>query len=244
MWLPPPGGGISGAHHKRRRSETGKDRRRQRFSKNVKNVREFLGLAGYYRRFIDKFSQISKPVASLLKKDTEYHWGPDQQHTFETLRAALCSEPVLQYPVFNKPFNITTDASGSAIGAVLSQGEIGHDRPIAYASRLLQDAEMNYSTIEKECLAIIYAVRHFRSYVIGNEFTLVTDHRPLVWMNSVKDPTSRLLRWRLKLAEYDYQIVYKAGKANTNADALSRNPVPTLPIYSDSTDESLFTPEP
>ena len=124
--------------------------------KNVKNVCEFLGLAGYYRRFIDKFSQISKPLASLLKKDTEFHWGPDQQRAFETLRAALCSESILQYPDFSKPFNITTDASGSAIGAVLSQGEIGHDRPIAYASRLLQGAELNYSTIEKECLAIIY----------------------------------------------------------------------------------------
>ena len=124
---------------------------------------------------------------------------------------------------------------------MLSQGEIGNDRPIAYASRLLQGAELNYSTIEKECLAIIYAVQHFRSYVYGHRFTLVTDHRPLIWMNSVKDPISRLLGWRLKLANYDYHIVYKAGKANTNSKALSRNPIPTLLISSGSTADALYT---
>ena len=161
--------------------------------KNAKNVREFLGLAGYYRRFINKFSQISKPLASLLRKDVKFNWGPDQQRAFETLRSALCSEPVLQYPKFNQPFNITTDASGYAIGAILSQGEVAKDRPIAYASRLLQGAELNYSTIEEECFAIIYAVRHFRPYIYGRKFTLVTNHRPLIWMNFVNDPTSCLL---------------------------------------------------
>lgn len=134
------------------------------------------------------------------------------------------------YPDFSQPFNVTTDASGYAIGAILSQGEIGKDRPIAYTSRLLHGAELNYSTIEKECLAIIYATNHFRPYLYGKEFTLVTDHKPLVWMNSVRDPTSRLLRWRLKLAEYEYKIMYKPGKTNLNADALSRNPVPVFPL--------------
>ena len=123
--------------------------------KNAKNVREFLGLAGYYRRFIDKFSHIAKPLAALLKKGAEFRWGPDQERAFATLQSALCSEPVLQYPDFSKPFNITTNASGCAVGAVFSQGEIGKDRPIAYASRLLQGAELNYSTIEKEYLAIV-----------------------------------------------------------------------------------------
>ncbi|CAK9796615.1 Retrovirus-related Pol polyprotein from transposon 17.6 [Anthophora quadrimaculata] len=210
--------------------------------KNTKNIREFLGLAGYYRRFIDKFSQISKPLESLLRKDVKFIWEKDQQRAFDTLRTALCSEPLLQYPDFQKQFNITTDASGYALGAVLSQGEIASDKPIAYASRLLQGAEINYSTIEKECLAIIYAVQHFRPYIYGRRFNLITDHRPLVWMNSVKDPTSRPLRWRLKLTEYDYKIIYKAGKQNTNADALSRNPVSIFPLSSDSSDAPLFIP--
>lgn len=97
--------------------------------------------------------------------------------------------------------------------------------PTKIYTRLLSTAEQNYSTIEKELLAIVYSVNHFRPYIYGNKFTLVTDHKPLVWLNSVKDPTSRLIRWRLKLAEYEYEIMYKAGKTNVNADTLSRNPV-------------------
>lgn len=197
--------------------------------KSARNVREFLGLAGYYRRFIGEFAQISKPLTRLLNKDSKFVWGSDQEEAFKTLRSALCDDPVLQYPDFSKPFNVACDASGYALGAVLSQGELGKDRPIAYASRLLHGAETNYSTIEKECLAIIFAVQYFRPYIYGREFRLITDHRPLVWMNSVQDPTSRLLRWRLKLAEFEYQIIYKPGKANSHADALSRNPV-TLPL--------------
>ncbi|CAK9834497.1 Retrovirus-related Pol polyprotein from transposon 412 [Anthophora retusa] len=210
--------------------------------KNSKQVREFLGLAGYYRRFIDKFSHISKPLTSLLRKEAKFEWNLPQEKAFETLRTALCTEPVLNYPDFSKPFHITTDASNYAVGAILSQGEIGKDSPIAYASRLLHGAELNYATIEKECLAIIYAVQHFRSYIYGKQFNLITDHQPLVWMNSVKDPSSRLLRWRLKLAEYEYKILYKAGKTNTNADALSRNPIQTAiyPLTSDTTTSPLL----
>lgn len=215
--------------------------------KNAKGVREFLGLAGYYRRFINQFSHISKPLTTLLKKEEKFSWKEEQERAFVTLRSALCTEPIFQYPNFKEDFHITTDASGYAVGAILSQGEIGRDRPIAYASRLLHGAELNYSTIEKECLAIIYAVNHFRSYVYGRRFNLITDYKPLVWVNSVKDPTSRPLRWRLKLAEYDYQVIYKAGKSNVNADTLSRNPVAILPLQMDpcssgSSSYSLFPP--
>lgn len=119
---------------------------------------------------------------------------------------------------------LTTDASKYAIGGVLSQGPIGQNLPIAYASRTLNSAEGNYATIEKELLAITYCVHHFRPYLYGCEFTLVTDHQPLIWLYSVKDPTSRLMRWRLKLEEYNYKIIYKKGSLNRNADALSRNP--------------------
>ncbi|XP_011863867.1 PREDICTED: uncharacterized protein LOC105559856, partial [Vollenhovia emeryi] len=170
-----------------------------------------------------------KPLTNLLKKDIDFNWGNKEQESFDTLRNALCQEPILQYPDFTKPFLLTTDASGTAIGAILSQGKIGKDQPISYASRVLNDAERNYSTIEKELLAIVYAVQHFRPYLYGKKFTLVTDHKPLTWLHKLKDPTSRLARWRIKLAEYDYEIIYKPGKINANADALSRNP--TTGIY-------------
>jgi len=199
--------------------------------KNAKNIKQFLGLAGYYRKFIPDFSKIAKPLTELLKKDVKFIWTSKQEDAFVYLRNSLCSEPLLQYPDFTKPFIVTTDASGYAIGGILSQGAIGKDLPIAYTSRLLNNAESNYSTIEKELLAIVYCVNYFRPYLYGHKFLLVTDHKPLVWLHSVKDPTSRLVRWRLKLAEYEYEVIYKAGKINVNADALSRNPIsdPTFP---------------
>jgi hypothetical protein len=129
------------------------------------------------------------------------------------LQTALTQEPVLQYPEFTKLFILTTDASGFAVGAILSQGKIGQDKPIAFASRTLNQAEQNYSTIEKELTAIMWACRHFRPYLLGRNITIVTDHKPLTWMFSVKDPSSRLLRWRLLLEEFDYVLSsIKQGK--------------------------------
>ena len=193
--------------------------------KNTTDVKSFLGLAGYYRKFIPQFSKMAKPLNDLLKKDNAWQWEQEQIESFHLLQTALTQEPVLQYPDFTKPFILTTDASGFAIGAILSQGKIGQDKPIAFASRTLNSPEQNYSTIEKELIAIVWACRHFRPYLLGRNFTIVTDHKPLTWMFSVKDPSSRLLRWRLLLEEFDYTIEYKAGKKNVNADALSRNPV-------------------
>ncbi|XP_057329925.1 uncharacterized protein LOC130670528 [Microplitis mediator] len=194
-----------------------------------KNIRQFLGLAGYYRRFIHRFSQIAKPLTNLLKKSMTFEWGRSQQEAFEILRDKLCEEPVLQYPDQSQPFVVTTDASGIAIAGILSQGPIGKDRPVEYTSRVLNDNEQKYSTYEKEALAILHSVSQFRSYLYGRPFKLVTDHKPLVWMQTAKDPTSRLTRWRLKLQEYQFEVIYKAGKTNVNADALSRNP-PSLQI--------------
>lgn len=130
--------------------------------------------------------------------------------------------PILQFPDFSKPFILTTDASNYALGAVLSQGAVGNDKPIAYASRTLNDAETRYSTTEKELLAIVWAVKYFRPYLYGRKFTIFTDHRPLAWLNSLKEPGSKLTRWKLRLSEFDFDIIYKKGKQNCNADALSR----------------------
>ncbi|KMQ82914.1 enzymatic polyprotein endonuclease reverse [Lasius niger] len=202
--------------------------------KTEKNIKQFLGLAGYYRRFIPQFSKTAKPLTDLLKKNNTFNWQQRQSEAFNILKTALCSEPVLQYPDFTKSFILTTNASGYAIGGVLSQGQIGKDLPIAYTSRVLNAAEQNYSTIEKECLAIVYCTNHFRPYLYGKKFTIITDHKPLIWLHSIKDPSSRLWKWRTKLAEYEYEIQYKKGSLNSNADALSRNPPAdyALPLFS------------
>ena len=189
---------------------------------NVKAVKSFLGLAGYYRKFIKNFSEIVYPVTKLLKKDQPFIWTESQQNAFDKLKNMLTTAPILQYPDFKRKLILTTDASGVALGAILSQGEPGDDLPIAYASRTLNKPECNYSTIEKELLAIVWGIQHFRPYLYGREFLIVTDHKPLKWLENNTDLSSRLLRWRLKLEEYSYKIEYKKGKNNTNADALSR----------------------
>lgn len=184
-----------------------------------KELKSFLGLAGYYRRFIPNFAHIVSPMTKFLKKgirldptDTSY------LHAFSHLKELLTNSPILIYPDFNKTFTLTTDASNVALGSVLSQGNL----PIAYYSRILNSAERNYSTIEKELLAILDSCKNFRPYLYGHKFIIQTDHNPLVWLHKIKEPNSRLLRWRLKLDEFDFTVAYKRGKDNVVADALSR----------------------
>lgn len=190
--------------------------------KNVKEIKSFLGLSGYYRKFIQSYGQIAKPLTSLLKKDVPFEWNDLCQEAFETLKSCLTKAPILQYPDFSQPFNLTCDASNYAIGCVLSQGVIGKDLPVAYASRTLNKAEINYNTTEKELTSIVWGIKVFRPYLFGQQFNIITDHRALLWLFNLKDPGSRLTRWRLKLEEYQYTIHYKSGTSNTNADALSR----------------------
>ena len=182
------------------------------------NIRQFLGLAGYYRRFIEGFSATAKPLSDLLKNNTPYDWKYEHQKSFDTLKEALCTTPVLQHPDFSQPFILITDASDYAVGAVLSQGKIGS------LSKMMKPAERNYGTTEKGCLAIIHAALHFRPYLYGRQFTIISDHEPLKWIDSVKPPVQRLIRWRTRLREYQYQFLHKPGRLNVNADALSRNP--------------------
>jgi len=174
-------------------------------------------------------------LTNLLKKDETFVWNEAQDKAFKELRDLLCSSSLLQYPNFTKPFIVTTDASGYAIGDILSQGTIG--KHIAYTSWLLNKAEQ-YSTIEKELLAIVYSVQFFILYIYGRKFTLVTDHQPLKWLHSVKDPTSCFARWRLKIAEYEYEVVYKAGKINVNADAVSRNLIAVLLLGGEASEKT------
>jgi len=135
----------------------------------------------------------------------------------------LINPPILAFPDFNKEFYLTTDASGSGLGGVLSQiDENGDEKPIGYASRGLTDAEKNYSATELEACAVVWAIDYFRHYLYGHKFIILSDHNPLVYMENTKNKTSKVNRWRLELAEYNYEIRYKAGILNTNADALSR----------------------
>lgn len=160
----------------------------------------------------------------------------DQKYidAFNKCKELLTNAPLLQYPDYSKAFILTTDASNVAIGAVLSQGTVGNDKPVAYASRTLSDTESRYSTIERELLAIIWAVKHFRPYLYGRKFFIYTDHRPLAWLHSLKDPNSKLTCWRLRLQDYDFQIIYKKDKPRyVKAKVLgepNRNVIPPVQV--------------
>lgn len=187
--------------------------------RTTKEIKSYLGLVGYYRKFIPNFAKLTQPMSKCLRKtekiDPNDH---DYREAFRITKDAISNAPVLIYPDFSKPFTLTTDASNVALGSVLSQ----QNRPVAYYSRTLNSAEKNYSTIEKELVSILASCKHFRPYLFGKKFTIETDHNPLVWLSKIKEPNSRLIRWRLKLEEFDFEIKYKKGKENYVADALSR----------------------
>lgn len=185
-----------------------------------KELKQFLGTIGYYRRFIKDFAKMVKPLTQLLRSDTCFEFTPDKIKCFEKCKSLLTMDPILAYPDFSKDFILTTDASDFAVGAVLSQGQIGKDHPIAYASRTLSKSEENYCTTEKELLAIIWAVKHFRPYLYGRRFKLVTDHQPLIY--SMTSANQKIIRWKLDLSEFDFETIYKPGRENVVADALSR----------------------
>lgn len=207
--------------------------------KTEKQIKSFLGLLGYYRKFIRNFADITKPLTSCLRKDKNIVLDEEYISCFNRCKEMLCNNPILQYPDFTREFIVTTDASNFALGAVLSQGEIGRDLPICYASRTLNSSETNYSATEKELLAIVWAVKQFRPYLYGKRFKIVTDHKPLQWLMNLKEPNSKLVRWRLKLEEYDYEVIYKKGILNSNADALSRLE-PEINVTTISSNQSEF----
>ena len=137
---------------------------------------------------------------------------------------------MFRHPDFIERCILTTDASDIAVGAVLSQRPIGEDRTIAFMSKIMKPAEKNYTTTEKECLAVFYAILHFRPYLFGRPFTVICDHEPLKRIASVKPPSQRLIRWRTRLREYEYEFLHRIGETNVNADALLRNPIPELAV--------------
>ncbi|XP_050315786.1 retrovirus-related Pol polyprotein from transposon 17.6 isoform X1 [Anthonomus grandis grandis] len=192
--------------------------------KNEKEIKSFLGLFGYYRKFVKNFADITKPLSNLLKKSVKFKITPPVINSFNKCKEILTSDCILMYPDFDKQFILTTDASNYALGAVLSQldDDGKTERPISFASRTLTDTEIKYSTTEKELLSMVWSTDYFRPYIFGVKFQLITDHRPLVWLLNLKDPNSKLSRWRLKLSEYNFNIKHISGKSNKIADALSR----------------------
>ncbi len=190
-----------------------------------KAVRAFLGLTGYYRRFIPDFASVAAPLTDLTRKNVPNHvpWNSTCNRAFQELKRRLCNAPVLQSPDFTQPFVIQTDASDYGVGAVLSQRDSdGCDHPVAYFSKKLLPREQNYSTVEKECLAIRLGVQAFRVYLLGRSFTVQTDHRALLWLDRLKESNARLTRWSLALQQYSFRVEHRAGRLHANADALSR----------------------
>lgn len=190
---------------------------------NVKEVRRIIGLASWYRRFVPNFSSIISPLTSLICKNKPFVWDSACEMALTTIKEHLVSAPVLSCPNFEIPFCIQTDASDFGLGAVLSQTENGVEKVICYASRSLTKAERKYSTVEKECLAVLFAVEKWRPYIEGTKFTVVTDHHSLKWLHKIKDPIGRIARWSVRLQQYDFEVIHRPGKNHIVPDTLSRS---------------------
>lgn len=192
--------------------------------KSVTAVRRFLGFCSYYRRYVGHFAEIAAPLHQLTTKNSVFSWTEKHQAAFQKLCKALASAPVLAIPDFNCPFILDTDASGEAIGAVLSQNIDGKERVVAYASRCLDRTERQYCVTRRELLAVVHFVQHFKTYLYGRNFKVRTDHSSLRWLMSFKEPEGQLARWLERLSEYDFVIEHRPGTRHANADGLSRLP--------------------
>ena len=196
--------------------------------RTVTELRSFLGLCNVYRRFVQGYTDIAAPLQELLKKGVPKdlpEFTAEQEEAFRKLIEAVTSPPILALPQPDLPYTVDTDASDYQVGATLFQTHPnGKRKPIGYWSRTLKAAEKNYSTPEKECLAVVWALTTLRPYLQGVRFTVYSDQASLRWLMTIAEPSGRLIRWHLKLAEFDFEVLYKRGYINTQADALSRLP--------------------
>ncbi|KAJ4954358.1 hypothetical protein NE237_011141 [Protea cynaroides] len=186
--------------------------------KNVSEIRSFLGLAEFYRRFVEDYSKITVPLTSLTKKGEKFIWTDECEECFQTLKTRFISAPILTISIPGEPFILYTDASGLGLGCVLMQGE----QVIAYASRQLKTHEKNYPTHDLELAAVIHAVKIWRHYLYGEKFQVKSDHKSLTYLFNQKELNMRQSRWLELLKDYDCDIQYHLGKANVVVDAISR----------------------
>jgi len=191
---------------------------------NVTEVRQFLGLCSYYRRFIKDFAVVAKPLTKLTCKDSPLIWTEECQSAFDELKSKLVGPDIMAFPRDDAQFILDTDACDIGIGAVLSQIQDGCERVIAYASRSLTKAERNYCVTDKELLALKYFVEYFKQYLLGREFLIRTDHQALRWLFSLKEPKGRIARWIEILSAFNFTVEYRPGKRHGNADGMSRVP--------------------
>ncbi|KAJ0044064.1 hypothetical protein NL108_006172 [Boleophthalmus pectinirostris] len=189
-----------------------------------RKVRGFIGLVGWYRKFVPHFSDRTAVLTNLTKNaaPNKVRWTEECEQAFNDLKETICTEPVLHSPDFSQPFILQTDASQTGLGAVLIQEKEGERRPVVFLSRRLLDRETRYSTVEKECLGVKWAVDSLRYYLLGRHFVLETDHRALQWLHKMKDANNRITGWYLSLQPYNFTVQYRPGKSNVVADCLSR----------------------
>jgi len=190
--------------------------------RDVGEVRAFMGLSGYYRRFIKDFSAIAAPLYNLTRKESDFCWTPECQDAFDELRRRLVEGPVLALPSDVGTYVLDTDASDFGLGAVLSQRQGDQEKVIAYNSRTLGKSEQKYETTRKELLAIVSGLKQFRQYLLGRHFVIRTDHAALTWLQCTAEPMPQLARWLTFIEQFDYEIEHRPGVKHSNADGLSR----------------------
>lgn len=191
---------------------------------NLRELKSFIGLASYYRRFVRGFSCIAAHLFRLQQKDSDFAWTSDCEQAFSCLKKALTESPILTPPDPNLLFILDTDASDVGMGAVLSQMGPEGEKVVAYFSRTFNKAERRYCVTRRELLAIVRAISHFKYYLCGLPFTIRTDHAALQWLMSFKEPEGQIARWLEELAPYAFKVEYRAGARHANADAMSRRP--------------------
>ena len=191
--------------------------------KTVTQVRSFTAFCNYYRKFVKNFAEVAKPLYRLTSKGVKFTWEKEHEDAFQLLKTRLLQAPILAFPNFRHPFVIDTDASETALGAVLSQIIDEEERPIAFESRVLSKTEVNYATTKREALGIVKAMQWFRPYIYGSQCIVRTDHASLQWLfrQNADGMTFRMIQ---KMQEYNYRIVHRPGEKHCNADGLSRRP--------------------